>query len=419
MADQKNQAASEENLSAVKFRLKTEPDADMWQTELQRILDGEREGELLRLGSVEEYVDKILDLSRDHDVANESFREGLRRIVHSWQPENPAPKEYLACLLDLIGAYKPPFASKKVLFFLTQRGYRDSESNSSGGYGAYADLHLKALVALEKYFPSVLEHGDDESFTFYVAMLRRNLEDATYGGYVAARLIDLGLLKVDDPKIGALIKRDPDAQREILSLAFVPSRQQSLHQDLAKMAEHALNAGDAAFSIFEEVVQAYGGKLEFQTHEITIYLDHQLPLSLLLSIEVIEKYNAFLRRGKMNLSRLSGILTDVKVRAQAQNEIAEILEQCLQYGDYGASQFKQELANFGAEILYANGDLKLYMEGDYLYNLPSSKATSKYACLEVWSTGKRYDVNFKTEVTKIIKAKKARAARAASQSVSG
>ncbi|HVF45194.1 MAG TPA: hypothetical protein VM936_19365, partial [Pyrinomonadaceae bacterium] len=143
--------------------LKREPTVERWQAEILRVLNGEREGDLINLGSVEEYVDKILDLSRDKVRARLSFDEALYRVVQTWQPVRRETKEYLACLLDLIGAYTPLNAAPKMLAFLGRWGGFESDLESSSGYGSHHDLNLKALVVLGNCVEAARQAGAEDA----------------------------------------------------------------------------------------------------------------------------------------------------------------------------------------------------------------------------------------------------------------
>jgi hypothetical protein len=404
-----------DGLAAAKVLLKTDPSADSWEIELRRVLRGERESDLLRLGSVDEYVDKILDLSVDRPVAEQSFQKALRRVVRTWQPENPESKEYFACLLDLIGAYTPdsPYAIPKVLYFLDCLSRYGERLKSSSGYEAHSDLYRKALVVLEKYFPRALNHADGEFLDFkaYVSVLEKNLASQLYGGYAAARLIDLRVVEPKDQTIGSLIRENPDSQREIISLLFASERQVWLSRDLKHIIEHALNAGDEAVIVFEQVLRVFGGKLELKGQGAAVSFDHHAPMFVNLSSEAMVKYATFTQRRKMNLDRLAGLLTAAKEQAQAQAEIAEILELCLTYGS-GAARFKQELSKFGAEVLYVNGVLKLYLHDRSCHRLQTSKETA-FKYYMIWSIDERPEEEIKNEIREIINVKRAEAARAA------
>lgn len=401
-------------LAAVKILLKTNPSADAWEIELRRILHGERESDLIRLGSVDEYVDKILDLSVDRPLAEHSFNKALRRVVKTWQPENPESKEYFACLLDLISAYAPAdYATSKMLYFVDCLSRYGGCLKSSNGYGAHDDLYLKALVVLEKLFPRAASHTDEEfaGFKSYVSILKKNLENPLYAGYAAARLIDLSVLEPQDQRIAALIRVNPNSQREIISLLFDRDRQVWLERDLTSIMAHALNAGDEAVIVFEQMLQAYGGKLELKGQAATISFVRLSPIVINLSSEAIARYANFIQRRKMSLDRLGSLLTSATGHAQAQAGIAEILELCLTY-DNGGVIFKQELKKFGAEVLYVNGILKLYLSNQSSHPLQTSKDTA-FKYYMVWSTDERSQEEIKNEIAEIISFKKAQAARAA------
>jgi hypothetical protein len=300
-----------------------------------------------------------------------------------------------------------------VLYFLDCLSRYGERLKSSGGYEADSDLYQKALVVLERYFTRAPNAADEEFLNFkaYLSILEKNLESSLYGGYAAARLIDLSVLEPKDQRIGALIQQNPDSQREIISLLFASARQVWLGRDLTNVIGHALNAGDEAIVVFEQVLRAFGGQLELKGQVAMVSFDRQPAIVVNLATEATVRYATFIQRRKLNLDKLGGLLTEAKGHAQAQAEIAHILEHCLSYGN-GATKFIQELKKFGAEVLYVNGALKLYLSDRSCHRLQTSKETAfKYYMF--WAVDDRPKEEIKKEIHQIINIKKRAAARAA------
>jgi hypothetical protein len=415
-----NDLVEEEDLalSKAKFLLKTEPSANLWELELRRILNGERESDLLRFGSVEEYVDKILDLSKDRVAGEQSFNEALRFIVKSWRPEKPESKEYLACLIDLIGAYLPASGAPKVLYFLDRLGDFEASLTSSGGYGANVDLYLNALVTLEKYFQRPLMGEDDESLAFksYLATLQNHLKQERYSGYVAARLIDLGALTSNDEVLRIIIGQNPYALREVISLVFAPEREEWFSRDIANILEHSLSIGDPALSVFEEVLTAHGASLVLtRDHSLIVGLSGREQIPIELSGTAVEEYIGILRRRQLGLHKLPTLLSEVPKRLLARAEIADTLERCVSLGDEGITLFERELEERGAQIVYIEGEFKIELEEDCYPILLLEQSAARYACEVVWSTGGKTQEDLERETLKMVNEKELAAAAGSSK----
>ncbi|HUQ32271.1 MAG TPA: hypothetical protein VM095_09125, partial [Pyrinomonadaceae bacterium] len=136
-----------------------------WRDELGDILAGERDYILRHLSSVAAYTEKIISSGESERQSRKAFQEALLQIVEEWQPFKSESDYYTACLLDLIGAYLPRGGFRKLIGFM-QRGLRFPVVDLwAGGYGAGTDLHLKALVNLEYYYPSAdPKWSDDPAF---------------------------------------------------------------------------------------------------------------------------------------------------------------------------------------------------------------------------------------------------------------
>src|SRR5688500_13595667 len=114
--------------------LRKTPTTFAWSEELQRVLNGEREVSLLRLHSVQAFLEKIIARSEDESLSRACFLEALRQIVQSWQPNEKRSKEYSAIMLDLIGHYRPLEGASKIVGLLKVWGTFSNGMESSGGY---------------------------------------------------------------------------------------------------------------------------------------------------------------------------------------------------------------------------------------------------------------------------------------------
>jgi hypothetical protein len=394
-------------LSEAKRLLKSQPSPELWEIELRRILNGDRESELLRFGSVEEYVDKIRDLTKDRVVGEQSFNQALRMIIKSWRPEEIESKEYFACLIDLIAAYLPAYGVPKVLYFLDCLADFQAELSSSGGYGANVDLYLNTLVTLERYFPRPLLGEDDETLAFksYLHILYKQLNDDAYSGYVASRLIDLGALSFDHEQIRDVIDNNPYALRELISLVFAPERSAWFSRDFGSLLEHSLIAGHRGLRVFEEVVATYGATLLLQNHRLLVKRNEEELLPLEFPITTVQKYISVLRRRQLGLDLLPTLLSEAPKRWQARAGIAQTLDRCVSIGEEGIALFEQELDERGAQIVYMEGEFKIALDDDCYPISLSEESAAKYGVMVVWSTGEKTKEDLEQETLEIVNEK--------------
>lgn len=258
--------------------LRKAPTVFGWALELQRLLNGEREVALLRLQSVQAYINKILARSEDESLARVCFQEALRETVRAWCPNERCSKEYLACMLDLVGAYRPLEAATKIAGLLRNWCAFPKETESSGGYGSESDLNLKSLVVLGGYF-EIAPHDrlvdDARIFQAYVEILFEYLETPRYGGYVASRLIEVGMIQFSDQRIGNLISSDAEAIYELLSLLFSPARRSRLMPDSRPLISQIAKCPNEAQELFARIVHANGASVIETTSGSFVMLDGQ------------------------------------------------------------------------------------------------------------------------------------------------
>jgi hypothetical protein len=339
---------------AEKLLLKREPTAERWQAELFKVLNGQRESDLLHYESVEEHVDKILDLSPDRARAKLAFDKALYRVVQTWQPVRRETKEYLACLLDLIGAYTPLNGAHKLLGFLSRWGRFEDDLESSGGYGAHHDLNLKALVALGSCLDAAPQATAEDARLFkqYVDLLREQLSDDEYGWYAATRLIELSLLPLEHEEIGALIKRSPRVLRSLVSLVFSKARRSRFERDLQSLFVHAVEGGDRAFRAFEQTLQDRRASLKIRDGVVILDAPGRSRTEFTLSNAAQRKHMELLLRREMRLDELQELLSEATRHAKARMQVTRIYEDCLdKHGGEGARHFQDEIQKHNARLV--------------------------------------------------------------------
>lgn len=191
-------------------QLQAGPTVLLWETEIRRILAGERAGAILRLGSASQYAESILSLSADRPLARTLFGEALRRVVESWEVSFLDGPELLANLLELLGVHTVSAAIPKVLLLA-----RKLDAPTADVEKQAPSLKRLALHVLQRQFPGPLALPE---FDEYVAVLRLNLAERSFCGYAATRLLALRVLRPASEEVREVLELNPMALREILPL---------------------------------------------------------------------------------------------------------------------------------------------------------------------------------------------------------
>lgn len=263
-------------------RLREEPSVELWEEELGDILAGERDFILLKLGRVAAYTESLILSSTVERAARSAMMGALRRVVVEWRPEESEADYQAACLLDLIGAYLPFDGCMKIVGFM-QHGFRfPSIPEEVGGFGAGWDLHMKALVNLESYYPSVHPRLDDDpGLKFYIQVLRQHLEDERYNGYALSRLLKLNVIKTQDTVVRESIKRGRNVLEELVELTRSPLRLPQLEADIKYIYTHCHILGYEVREEFEKVLKAHEVSVEnYRVHLVVKFPEVKNPIVL-------------------------------------------------------------------------------------------------------------------------------------------
>ena len=199
--------------------IRTNPSEELWKKEIRALLYGKRAYAVSRLGDGQEYVEVILAESTDQAEAMAAFRGALEAVVTEWQPTKPQVPGYVGRMLELIAAFQPLAGFPKLVGHI-QQGRRFTEHDEYyEPKQNVPDVHLKALVALEGYFPAPPaepEHGG-EGYKSYVRIVREHLHDSDFAGYAVARLLELEILSASQREIQETFARHPEAVRGAVS----------------------------------------------------------------------------------------------------------------------------------------------------------------------------------------------------------
>ena len=282
-----------------------------WGIDLRRLLNGEREYALLRLGGAVEYTEVMLAEAEDQAAAAEAFHEALSNLVQTWQPSALDSGYYLNLMLELIGAYTPKVGFNKIVDFIQRQRYFSPSEPSDESRWLDKDLYLKALVVLENYYgvPPLPPEEKAPAYRAYIDILQEDFLRPEYSGYALKRMLQLRIMQLDSPRIEELIKRNPESLRELLNLLLDPNRRSTAAHDVGLVYTACLDAGSQVERYFEDAIRACGGQLERQEEGPVVILE-DAPIILNLPQEVQYKYLALLmereeQKGRMKYETMS------------------------------------------------------------------------------------------------------------------
>lgn len=189
--------------------------------ELHQLLAGEREAGLRDIGGVGEHVTRLIADSIDPVGARAAFDLALREIVHSWHPDkhthsDPNGIYYDRLVLELIAEYRPSEGFVKILDHLNKISSLSTN---------YSQIEDRALSTLESYYPVPPPHSrGDSAFGAYCDFLLRQLDHPVRNSHAFRRLLELGVLNVEDARVAELVKM-PGVVQEFLQYALGEHRQ--------------------------------------------------------------------------------------------------------------------------------------------------------------------------------------------------
>ena len=171
-----------------------------WQIEIAALINGKRELNLIQLGSSEEYIEVKIANSQDEIFARQCFYQALQNIVRSWQPSVYEGEYTTSRILELTAVYRPSDGFVRVIEYLQRLIRYERQEGLEAEHRDKSNLHLKALVALESYYPVAPTPSDDGLLAFksYVKILQEELGNPRYARYVTRRLIELGVIDPED-----------------------------------------------------------------------------------------------------------------------------------------------------------------------------------------------------------------------------
>lgn len=283
--------ATYEDFTSFLEQLKLQPSTFLWELEIRNILAGKREHRLIKLGGAQEYVDVILEESRDEALSSTTFNEALRNVIQSWQPSRPETAAFFSCMLDLISAYTPQEGFIKVLGFISRGKYFGENVTTSDSRTTGKDLHFKALVTLQYYYPAAPPAKEDENLGFrqYVDSLQKHLQHDGYRAYALRRLYELNLIDISDVKVAESLTSVPELVSELVSAILKSRNRFRIESDLSLLYTHCLRLGDGGL-LFERALEVHGARLAHEDVGPLVYFGAAELILLTVAQEVEEAY---------------------------------------------------------------------------------------------------------------------------------
>ena len=288
--------------------------AEFWRIELGRILAGERDVALRQRGAAS-YVKRLINKSTDAPLAQAAFDSALHGAIGRWQPSNTHSLYETFVMLELIAAYQPPSGFTKIVGLMKRNSPLPTIPREEGGYSAGYDLHMKALVTLEYFYPSAQPNWQtDSAFSSYLDVLALQFEYESYCSYAIARLIALKTIDVADGRVRAAIETSMHSIDEILSLLLLRERFASKERELSEIYSQCLMVGPKAVVHFQEVLRGFGVKVEPQSDGVQLEVTFpgrkgaiKLDVSAHFIVEVMALNNQRGLKVAKSLAKKSGV----------------------------------------------------------------------------------------------------------------
>ena len=333
------------------------PSVPAWEREIGRVLLGRRDHMIVRLGGIQEYVEVLWAQSADEGLSRETFLKALRDVVQEWQPLRPASEYYFAAMLDLIGAYTPSVGFVKLLGHV--RAWGRFGGNVVGRRTVNRDLHLKALVALQNYFPTPPAFEQNSpGFSLYVGMLRSHLKDPIYSGHALRRLMELELLRPNDQDAVDVIRENVETLRELIPLFLNPSRRETAGRDLALIYLQGLATGENVDAIFAQAAEKCRAQF-VPLMPPTITFENGEVIKLYFTAEEMEKH-AWLHDQASRIYDVASSIRETQEISKAE-ELARMLEQTLDKSDEEVTRFVGALGEAGLYLAPGAAGPELYL----------------------------------------------------------
>lgn len=249
-------------------QLRINPSTDLWETELNRILCGERDRVLENLGDAANYIEDVLAQSVDRPSSRRAFLKALEDFLFQLSPDDMGP-----WIVDIVQHYTPRTGFLRLVEMLR----RIHSVVTAPPIGALAfdgqDLRLRALHALERYYPidpqdefftpqqspSTWQH--QRNFRDYVEILVDHLRYPRYAAYATRILISLNAITPADDRLLQVFS----ANLELLRILTRSSLMSGLLPEkiLVIISSLVETLGDRARKIFSDSLSELGGEVRY------------------------------------------------------------------------------------------------------------------------------------------------------------
>jgi hypothetical protein len=238
--------------------LRRSPTVEAWEVELRRILSGDRAYLLVHHGSADGLVASIVTQSDDPVTSTVRMAEALDRVARelTW---NEHSLDAVGLLLELIAAYRPPSGLPALLGALRDRGgvgrkpwlsFSDTDTR----------LTLKALTALNEYFPAPPYDDHSPAFRAYVEVLIDQLRHQDRAGVALVRLLELAIISPDHSLFKEVIETSPGALNSLVAWSSNPTHILRAPRVLSAAYAHCLLLPDGDL-LFLDSLTRYGAAI--------------------------------------------------------------------------------------------------------------------------------------------------------------
>ena len=195
------------------FTLKGNPSIIGWEVEIRNIIYGKLDHDIIRIGSIEEYIEMILTDSKDFPKAKTFFQNALNNVVREWIPSLSDEEIINRCFLELIGTYKPPYGSIKIIGFL-EKLYIELPPQI---INKESERILSFFSELKGYYPaSPLLKIEDPNFKKYIQILRKYFTNTDLRNHALVRLMELNMIEYEEEIVINSIMENPSSIYDII-----------------------------------------------------------------------------------------------------------------------------------------------------------------------------------------------------------
>lgn len=315
-----------------------------WKEEIINILNGKRDGLLIKSGSVRGYIEYLTKSLNPEDFKSQ-FEPALKEVVWSWEVHQPREKEYFVIMLELIGSFTPDGGYRKAAKFHDYWKNSISKIEDKFGYESNANLLRQIIGALSAYFNLAPEQKSSEeeryNFKHYLDLLEKYLYEPQLSGYIAVVLLKSFFVEISDKKIKKAIETESESLYNIMSYVFSGDRKHKLEENLENLAYHVFEVGGDAIDLFEKRLKVYGADFKYGQPNLTISLSNGDEIAVNFSEKA---FGNFIMR-KMNLHLLPQYINDLFNNNIKENhqKIQNILENCYRESAEAVLQFRKVL----------------------------------------------------------------------------